>query len=240
MEFSQEAVRAAPDIGISAFPLIETAPRVRHIALIGNHLPRRCGIATYTSDVAKAMAARFPEVQVDIWVMNDGKSYDYPDHLAGIIEQDDVESYLTAARQITASGADMVWIQHEFGIFGGKAGEHILALIERITVPVAVALHIRLVRCCSTKTIRQKSLAARRSRSCLQRMRIVRAMCPMSSIAAAGCAWAKISSCLMGWRIARSLSLLWQLRICWRQCDLQSAPRRPHHARPRHGLPSGR
>jgi glycosyltransferase involved in cell wall biosynthesis len=141
MEFSQEAVRVVPDVGIPAVPSREAVRRIRRIALIGNHLPRRCGIATYTSDVAKAMAKRFPDVQVDIWAMNDGKSYDYPGHIAGTIEQDDVESYLAAARQITASGADMVWVQHEFGIFGGKAGEHIVALIERLTMPVVVALH---------------------------------------------------------------------------------------------------
>jgi glycosyltransferase involved in cell wall biosynthesis len=127
-----------PNIQQKIFP----QNRVKHIALIGNHLPRRCGIATYTTDVAQAIAGRHPDVQVDIWAMNDvGKRYDYPAYLAGMIEQDDMSSYLDAARSITASGADMVWIQHEFGIFGGKAGDHILSLIDRLTVPVAVALH---------------------------------------------------------------------------------------------------
>jgi glycosyltransferase involved in cell wall biosynthesis len=116
--------------------------RIKHIALIGNHLPRRCGIATYTADVAQALARRYPDIQVDIWAMNDvGKRYAYPCHIAGTIEQNEPASYLDAARAITASGADMVWIQHEFGIFGGKAGDHILSLIDRMTVPVAVALH---------------------------------------------------------------------------------------------------
>jgi glycosyltransferase involved in cell wall biosynthesis len=74
--------------------------------------------------------------------MNDAnRSYAYPAHLAGTIEQDVPTSYLDAARAITSSGADMVWIQHEFGIFGGKAGDHILSFIDRITVPVAVAMH---------------------------------------------------------------------------------------------------
>ena len=117
-------------------------PRIERIALIGNHLPRRCGIATYTTDVARAIASRFPAIAVDVWAMNDcGKRYDYPDHLAGSIEQDDRASYLKAAREIAASGADLVWIQHEFGIFGGRAGDYILTLIDRMTVPVAVAMH---------------------------------------------------------------------------------------------------
>jgi glycosyltransferase involved in cell wall biosynthesis len=116
--------------------------RIKRIALIGNHLPRRCGIATYTTDIARAMAQRFPSIAVDVWAMNDaGKRYDYPAHIAGMIEQDDPASYLEAARAITASGADMLWIQHEFGIFGGRAGDLILNLIDRMTVPVAVAMH---------------------------------------------------------------------------------------------------
>jgi glycosyltransferase involved in cell wall biosynthesis len=124
---------AAPD---------QSACQVKHIALIGNHLPRRCGIATYTADVHMALARRYPAVRVDVWAMNDaGKTYDYPDCVAGTIEQDDPSSYLEAALAITESGADMVWIQHEFGIFGGNAGDYILNLIDRITVPVAVAMH---------------------------------------------------------------------------------------------------
>jgi glycosyltransferase involved in cell wall biosynthesis len=116
--------------------------RVNHIALIGNHLPRRCGIATYTTDVAQALAQRHPRIEVDIWAMTEaGKSYVYPEQVSGTINEDDISSYLDAARAITASGADMVWIQHEFGIFGGKAGDHILSLIDRLTVPVAVAMH---------------------------------------------------------------------------------------------------
>ena len=116
--------------------------RVRHIALIGNHLPRRCGIATYTTHVAKAVAERFPDLRVDIWAMEEpGGDHAYPETLTGTIRQDEPASYLEAARRITASGADMVWIQHEFGIFGGKAGDHILSLIDRMTVPVALAMH---------------------------------------------------------------------------------------------------
>jgi glycosyltransferase involved in cell wall biosynthesis len=132
--------RSAPAIA-SPLPLLPVQ-RIKRIALIGNHLPRRCGIATYTTDIVRAMALRFPAVEVDVWAMNDtGKRYDYPGHLAGMIEQDDPASYLAAARAITASGADMVWIQHEFGIFGGRAGDLILNLIDRMTVPVAVAMH---------------------------------------------------------------------------------------------------
>ncbi len=116
--------------------------RIERITIIGNHLPRRCGIATYTTDVAQAIASRYPSVAVDIWVMNDpGNVYDYPAQVTGTIAQDNQWSYFSAAKDITARDTDMVWIQHEFGIFGGKAGDHILKLIDRMTVPVAVTLH---------------------------------------------------------------------------------------------------
>jgi glycosyltransferase involved in cell wall biosynthesis len=116
--------------------------RISHIALIGNYLPRRCGIATFTTDIHRAFEARYPGVKMDVWAMNDNAAdYAYPAGVTGTIEQDDPMAYRLAAAEIAASGADMVWIQHEFGIFGGEAGEYIVRLIERLTMPVAVTLH---------------------------------------------------------------------------------------------------
>jgi glycosyltransferase involved in cell wall biosynthesis len=120
---------------------VQQRSRIKKITLIGNHLPRRCGIATYTVDIFRAMRARFPDVRVEIWAMNDGVTYNYPATVTGTIDDADIESYRRAAREITATEPDMVWIQHEFGIFGGCGGDYILTLIDRLTVPVAVALH---------------------------------------------------------------------------------------------------
>jgi glycosyltransferase involved in cell wall biosynthesis len=120
----------------------KSQPEISHIALIGNYLPRRCGIATFTTDIHRAFQARYPAVEMDVWAMNDnGGDYAYPAGVTGTIDQDDPLAYRLAAAEIGASGADLVWIQHEFGIFGGEAGDHILKLIERITLPVAVTLH---------------------------------------------------------------------------------------------------
>ena len=117
-------------------------PRTRHIALIGNFLPRQCGIATYTTDTYTALTDRFSDLKVDVYAINDlPEGYDYPAAVTGTIEQDDRLSYLAAARDIGASGAQAVWVQHEYGIFGGPAGDHILALLDRLTVPVIVTLH---------------------------------------------------------------------------------------------------
>ncbi len=119
----------------------ETAPRIlKRIALIGNALPRRCGLATYTSHVADALADRFPCVTVDHWAMDDGTGVAYP---AGIrtIAVDDPAAYRAAAGEIEASGADVIWVQHEFGIFGGAAGGYLLNLLERTRAPVVATLH---------------------------------------------------------------------------------------------------
>lgn len=121
--------------------------RIKRIALIGNSLPRRCGIATYTTDICNAFAARFPDVKFDVWAMNDqGSSYDYPPEVVGSIDADDPGSYRAAAREIIVSEPDLVWIQHEFGIFGGNAGDHILTLVDRLTCPLVVAFHTILSR----------------------------------------------------------------------------------------------
>jgi glycosyltransferase involved in cell wall biosynthesis len=116
--------------------------QIRRIALIGNFQPRRCGIATFTTDTFNALTTRFPGLAVDVYAMNDaGASYDYPAAVTGTIEQNELASYLAAARAIEASGADAVWLQHEYGIFGGAAGDHILRLIEQVSAPLIVTLH---------------------------------------------------------------------------------------------------
>jgi len=120
---------------------------IGRIALIGNFLPRRCGIATYTTDIYNALRLRYPETAVDVFAMNDdGRSYDYPEAVRGTIEQREIASYLATARTIENGNYDIVWLQHEYGIFGGSAGEHILKLLDRITVPLVVTLHTVLER----------------------------------------------------------------------------------------------
>ncbi len=118
------------------------AAAIRHLALIGNFLPRQCGLATFTTDVYTAVRDRFPDVQVDVYAMDDHVGrYDYPDAVVGTIPEQDLSAYLDTARTIEASGAQAIWIQHEYGIYGGPAGEHILALLDRTTLPVIVTLH---------------------------------------------------------------------------------------------------
>ncbi|UYY76156.1 glycosyltransferase family 4 protein [Sphingomonas sp. R1] len=122
-------------------------PRIRHLALLGNFLPRKCGIATFTTDTYTALAERYPGIQVDVYAMDDlPGQYAYPPQVTGSIAQNDRSAYLEAARKIEASGAEALWIQHEYGIFGGAAGELLLALTDRVSIPVIVTLHTILER----------------------------------------------------------------------------------------------
>jgi hypothetical protein len=115
---------------------------IARLALIGNFLPRLCGIATFTTDVFTALRASFPDIAVDVYAMDDHPGrYDYPAEVTGTIPENDLSAYIETARAIDTSGAQAIWVQHEYGIFGGPSGEHILALLDRTTLPVIVTLH---------------------------------------------------------------------------------------------------
>src|ERR1041385_9134094 len=115
---------------------------VRKIAFIGNHLPRKCGIATFTSDLLAAVADTHPESQCLAVSINDIQSgYEYPNVVRFEVEEQDVSSYLRAADFLNIGNVDVVCLQHEFGIFGGPAGGHILALLRELRMPVVTTLH---------------------------------------------------------------------------------------------------
>jgi len=112
-----------------------------HIALIGNSLPRRCGIATFTSHCHDALAAAFPAMRIDHYAMDDGMpGIAYAPDIRRIA-QDDVIAYSQAAKEIEESGAQAIWLQHEFGIFGGSAGDLVLRLLDRTGLPLVTTLH---------------------------------------------------------------------------------------------------
>ena len=115
---------------------------LRRIAVIGNSLPRRCGIATFTTDLERAIANSRPNLQTCIVAMNDhGQTYDYPGSVALQIKDDTIEDYVRAAAFLNAGRFDAVCLQHEFGIFGGEAGAHVLELLSRLSMPVITTLH---------------------------------------------------------------------------------------------------
>ncbi|HEX4179518.1 MAG TPA: glycosyltransferase family 4 protein [Caulobacteraceae bacterium] len=114
----------------------------RRVALIGNFPPRRCGIATFTSDVHDALTAARPGLSCEVYAMTDaGRGYAYPDPVVCEIRQDHLEDYLAAADRINRDPPDVICVQHEFGIFGGPAGEYLLNLLEAVDRPVVTTLH---------------------------------------------------------------------------------------------------
>jgi glycosyltransferase involved in cell wall biosynthesis len=116
--------------------------RIKRIAFIGNSLPRRCGIATFTTDLQQAVAASPLPLETVIIAMTDpGQSYAYPKTVAFEVQQDRLEDYVRASEFINKNRFDAVSLQHEYGIFGGDAGEYILDLLDRLTVPVVTTLH---------------------------------------------------------------------------------------------------
>jgi len=115
---------------------------VRKIAFLSNHLPRKCGIATFSSDLLSAVAAEYPQSQCFSVSVNDIKGgYEYPEVVRFEIEEQDLSSYLRAADFLNISNVDIVCLQHEFGIFGGPAGGHILALLRELRMPIVTTLH---------------------------------------------------------------------------------------------------
>jgi len=115
---------------------------LRRIAVIGNSLPRRCGIATFTTDLQRAISDSRPNLEAAIVAMTDhDQTYDYPASVALQIKDDSIEEYVRAAAFLNAGRFDISCLQHEFGIFGGEAGGHILELLSRLTMPVVTTLH---------------------------------------------------------------------------------------------------
>ncbi|MDE3199351.1 MAG: glycosyltransferase family 4 protein [Acidobacteriota bacterium] len=117
-------------------------PLPTRIAIIGNYLPRECGIATFTTDLCTALVSEFGSERLFAIPVNDpGSNYDYPEEVRLEIEQDDLASYERAADFLNFNGNDLVCLQHEYGIYGGSAGSHILTLLRKLKMPLVTTLH---------------------------------------------------------------------------------------------------
>jgi glycosyltransferase involved in cell wall biosynthesis len=112
------------------------------VAVIGNYLPRQCGIATFTTDLCDAIDAEYETAQLMAVAVNDpGAHYSYPPRVRFELTEGDPSSYDDAADFLNFSNVDLVCLQHEYGIFGGSAGSHILRLLRRLKMPVVTTLH---------------------------------------------------------------------------------------------------
>src|SRR6266852_3474840 len=112
------------------------------IAIVGNYLPRHCGIATFTTDLCDALHAEYGATELLALPVNDTEEgYTYPDRVRFELSEDNLASYRQAADFLNFSNIDLVCLQHEYGIFGGRAGGHILELLRRLRMPFVTTLH---------------------------------------------------------------------------------------------------
>ncbi|MDA3852365.1 MAG: glycosyltransferase family 4 protein [Spirochaetaceae bacterium] len=117
-------------------------PNIQKIAFIGDYLPRKCGIATFTSDLRTSISLEFPEIECPVVPVNDRpEGYDYPEEVRFEIFEQDLSSYMRAADFLNITDVDLVCLEHEFGIYGGDAGSHILALLHALQMPIVTTLH---------------------------------------------------------------------------------------------------
>ncbi|OEU51003.1 MAG: glycosyl transferase family 1 [Desulfobacterales bacterium C00003060] len=115
---------------------------LRTIAVIGNHLPRQCGIATFTTDLLLALSSEAPDVDCWAMAMNDvPEGYRYPHQVRFELNYKNLADYRLAADFLNMNQVDAVCLQHEFGIFGGRHGSYILELLHNLRMPVVTTLH---------------------------------------------------------------------------------------------------
>ncbi len=135
------AIESIKPTGVSA-PDSERRSTIQRVAILGNHLPRQCGIATFTTDLSGAIARQFPALDCFVLAMNDaGKKHMYPERVRFAIDEPDLQSYRRAADFLNVNTVDVVSVQHEYGIFGGKCGAHVLALLRELRMPIVTTLH---------------------------------------------------------------------------------------------------
>jgi len=115
---------------------------LQRVAFIGNHLPRHCGIATFTHDLHRAVSTSRQDLETCVVAMTDpGCTYDYPPAVRYQIREEMIGDYAQAAEFLNDANFDVVSLQHEYGIFGGEAGGNIVDLLTRLDMPVVTTLH---------------------------------------------------------------------------------------------------
>ncbi|ESQ94047.1 glycosyltransferase family 4 protein [Asticcacaulis benevestitus] len=129
---------------VIAPPRLMTAEDVdlTHAAIIGNFPPRQCGLATFTRDMYTCLSKALPDADWNVIAMNDpGATYDYPLEVTHQVPQNDIKAYRDLADELNSNGTQVLFVQHEFGIYGGPSGAYLIACLERLNMPIVTTLH---------------------------------------------------------------------------------------------------
>jgi glycosyltransferase involved in cell wall biosynthesis len=119
-----------------------SSAKIHKIAFVGDYLPRKCGIATFTHDLRNAVASQYPAIDCVVVPVDDIEGgYDYPAEVRFEITEQELASYRRTADFLNFANVDVVCLQHEFGIYGGAAGGHVLTLMRDLRVPIVSTLH---------------------------------------------------------------------------------------------------
>ena len=115
---------------------------INRVAFVGDYMPRQCGVATFTTDICEAVATEYPKCECIVGAVNDRpEGYDYSARIRFEIDEKEIDSYRRAADFLNINNVEVVSVQHEFGIYGGPAGSHLLALLRDLHMPVVTTLH---------------------------------------------------------------------------------------------------
>ncbi len=138
-------IAGSPSHQIKSAPVLDPTINLSlpsRIAIIGNYLPRQCGIATFTTDLCDAVSNEFGTERLFALPVNDPESeYGYPERVRFELTEEKLSSYKDAAEFLNFTNVDLVCVQHEYGIFGGAAGSHILELLRDLRMPIVTTLH---------------------------------------------------------------------------------------------------
>ena len=147
LAFRRPLILAGPLLSpqIATAPVLDPAVHLSlpsRIAVIGNYLPRQCGIATFTTDLCDAISTEYGTERLFAVPVNDPESeYSYPDRVRFELKEEELSSYERAAEFLNFTNVDLISVQHEYGIFGGAAGSYILELLRNLHMPIVTTLH---------------------------------------------------------------------------------------------------
>lgn len=161
---TESAVKVGADIH-SLFDLrSDTVSPPRRVALVGTYSPRKCGIATFGTDVFEKLSEFHPDITVDVYALDNPAAPLAYEAVAGVIAQDSRAAYQEAARRINESAVDAVWLQHEYGIFGGPDGEMVCDFVDCLAAPLILTPHTVLGEPSERQLAILKQLVSRASR----------------------------------------------------------------------------